>query len=78
MGKIIQPGDGDPRHGTANGYNNLHCGKQPDGSRRACTPCRNAAAERHYQYMNEPGTDRLKRHAERMRAHRQKVWGKGE
>lgn len=23
--RTIQPGDGDPRHGTSNGYNNLKC-----------------------------------------------------
>ncbi len=30
----IQPGDGDPRHGTANGYKNLRC---------RCDDCREAA-----------------------------------
>lgn len=29
----IQPGDGDPRHGTPNGYSNLDC---------RCQPCRDA------------------------------------
>jgi hypothetical protein len=33
----IQPGDGDPRHGTTNGYNNLKC---------RCTACRAAWARR--------------------------------
>ena len=29
----MNPGDGDPRHGTENGYNNLHC---------RCPECREA------------------------------------
>lgn len=29
----ITPGDGDPRHGTTNGYSNLRC---------RCQPCRDA------------------------------------
>lgn len=32
----IRPGDGDPRHGTLNGYTNLNC---------RCQPCRDAWAE---------------------------------
>jgi hypothetical protein len=35
----IQPGDGDPRHGTYNGYSNLHCN---------CEPCRVANADYNY------------------------------
>lgn len=49
---IIQPGDGDPRHGTANGYCNLKCGTQPDGPRRACKPCKDAWADVHLKYMH--------------------------
>lgn len=53
--KGIQPGDGDPRHGTANGYNNLGC---------HCEPCKAAWAVEHKRYMNADPL-RLKRHKER-------------
>lgn len=40
--KPIQPGDGDARHGTANGYRNLDC---------RCTRCRGAWADYiHWQH----------------------------
>jgi hypothetical protein len=38
MRSRIHPGDGDPRHGTVNGYTNLAC---------RCDDCR--AAQRRYQ-----------------------------
>lgn len=38
----IEPGDGDPRHGSANGYNNLGC---------RCPDCRDANAARQRDYM---------------------------
>lgn len=37
--------DGDPRHGTANGYNNLGC---------RCTRCRSAWAERQRARSRQP------------------------
>lgn len=37
--KRIQPGDGDPRHGTQNGYTNLKC---------RCQFCRDAWATYHH------------------------------
>lgn len=40
----ITPGDGDSRHGTSNGYNNLEC---------RCQPCRDAHAKQHLAYMHE-------------------------
>lgn len=59
----IQPGDGDPRHGTVNGYRNLSCGKQSDGSRRkACGPCKEAWRVKHLEYMY--------RHPEQLERHR--------
>jgi hypothetical protein len=39
--RYIEPGDGDPRHGTANGYGNLKC---------RCTPCRGAWADTFASY----------------------------
>jgi hypothetical protein len=45
--RIIQPGDGDPKHGTLYGYNTLRCGKQSDRPRQACDAC----AEASRQYM---------------------------
>jgi hypothetical protein len=39
----ILPGDGDPRHGTKNGYNNLNC---------SCEECRAAHAKSHKEYMH--------------------------
>lgn len=39
----ITPGDGDPRHGTTNGYTNLHC---------RCPDCRQAWAQRTRTYRN--------------------------
>ena len=39
----IQPGDGDPRHGTLNGYKNHKC---------HCALCRAAWAKHHVQYMD--------------------------
>lgn len=38
----IQPGDGDPKHGTLYGYNALQCGRQPDGTRKPCPECAEA------------------------------------
>lgn len=43
----ITPGDGDPRHGTVNGYNNLHC---------RCTDCRVAAAGYYWERVVRSGT----------------------
>lgn len=37
----IHPGDGDPRHGTSNGYSNLYC---------RCQPCRDAHAAYFREY----------------------------
>jgi hypothetical protein len=39
----ISEGDGDPRHGTVNGYSNLGC---------RCPECRQAWTEYHYDYMH--------------------------
>jgi len=44
----IQPGDGDPRHGTANGYANLGC---------RCDACRDAQT----RYLRERGTGSYRR-----------------
>ena len=41
--KTITEGDGDPRHGSHNGYINLSC---------RCQPCRDAWAAYHLQYMH--------------------------
>lgn len=71
-GKIIQPGDGDPRHGTVNGYCNLQCGRQSDGSpRRACMPCKEAWREKHLHYM-QTHPEQYERHAEYERNKREK------
>lgn len=48
----------DPRHGTANGYQNLRC---------KCDACTEANSRSHYEYMNDP------EHPERREKHRQSV-----
>lgn len=58
---FITPGDGDPRHGTANGYNNLGC---------RCPECTEAWAVSHCRYMNADPL-RLEMHALRERQRRQ-------
>ena len=45
MKKTITPGDGDVRHGTANGYGNLGC---------RCTACRGAWADYFASYASKP------------------------
>lgn len=52
----IYPGDGDPRHGTPNGYRNLGC---------HCDDCKAANAKEQHRYMHADPV-RLQRHAERM------------
>jgi cation diffusion facilitator CzcD-associated flavoprotein CzcO len=42
---MIVPGDGDPRHGSVNGYTNLRCSATPDGPRKPCEACRKAWAD---------------------------------
>lgn len=64
MRQKIFTGDGDPRHGTTNGYSNLGC---------RCDECKTAHADYHREYMHgDP--DRLRRHAnrERIRKRREK------
>ena len=56
----IDPGDGDPRHGTANGYNNLLC---------RCDDCREAWRVRHRKYMHGD-SERAVRHRERQSEYR--------
>lgn len=55
MSKQILPGDGDPRHGTANGYSNLKC---------RCASCREAwriaYAERRAAYRARPWPESAK------------------
>lgn len=53
----IYPGDGDPRHGTVNGYCNLKC---------KCDECKAAWAESHRDYMNA-SEERKEAHRERAR-----------
>lgn len=43
----IFPGDGDPRHGTANGYSNLGC---------RCAPCTHAHSAYCYEQKQKPRT----------------------
>lgn len=50
----------DPRHGTTNGYNNLHC---------RCDRCKEANRVAHHDYMHGDPV-RLERHAQRERARR--------
>jgi len=51
----IKAGDGDPRHGTINGYTNHAC---------RCELCRAAHTEQHFQYMqNNP--EQQEKHARR-------------
>ena len=45
----IQAGDGDPRHGTSNGYNNLRC---------RCEPCRDAWNTYFVDYLYRTGRRR--------------------
>ena len=53
MGRsVINPGDGDDRHGTWNGYKNLAC---------RCASCCQANSEAHYKYMRSDPA-RLERH----------------
>lgn len=47
----IQAGDGDPRHGTVNGYQNLKC-----RGARGCQPCRVAWAAYCNQQRHNRGT----------------------
>ncbi len=56
----IVAGDGDPRHGTANGYTNLGC---------HCTECKAAHARNHRDWMRAHPA-RLAAHAERERIKR--------
>lgn len=55
--KIVE-GDGDHRHGTANGYNNLKC---------RCPECTSAWAMYHLQIMHAD-PERMKKHARAQRA----------
>lgn len=58
----IQPGDGDPRHGTSNGYSNHGC---------RCPLCTEAHAVKHKQYMhNHPEQQEKHRSAQRERYRR--------
>jgi hypothetical protein len=52
----IQPGDGDPRHGTAGAYSNHGC---------RCPLCTEAQRVKQVTYMNAD-PERLRLHAERM------------
>jgi hypothetical protein len=61
----IQPGDGDPRHGTVNGYGNLQC---------RCPDCTEAYRVRHLADMHSH-PDRAQRHAKRMALRRQALKG---
>lgn len=56
---VIRPGDGDPRHGSINGYGNHGC---------RCPRCTEAHRINHHRYMNADPR-RLARHAlaERLR-----------
>lgn len=56
----IEPGDGDARHGTPNGYSNCGCG---------CEECTEAHRVAHYSYTHADPA-RLAAHAERMRMKR--------
>jgi len=58
----IEPGDGDPRHGSTNGYANLNC---------RCGDCRAAWAEAHRDYMRRTAEQR-KAHRNRERARRKR------
>ena len=49
---IITPGDGDHRHGTDNGYDNLSC---------RCAECTEAHRTAHHAYMHRD-PERLERH----------------
>jgi len=53
----IKPGDGDPRHGTLNGYTNHAC---------RCEDCTAANTEAHRQYMHE-NLEQQAKHADRQR-----------
>lgn len=53
----IVPGDGDPRHGTLNGYGNLGC---------HCPGCTEAHRVNHFRYMHADPS-RLARHRARER-----------
>ena len=55
--KRIYPGDGDPRHGTVNGYQNLRC---------RCALC-GAAWATYYREWRRSHPERLRRHADRER-----------
>lgn len=59
--KIVE-GDGDPRHGTPNGYRNHGC---------HCDECRAAHSAKHHQCMNAD-PERLAKHAARQRAYNQR------
>jgi len=51
----IKPGDGDPRHGTLNGYTNHGC---------RCEFCRQANTDAHYDYMQD-NPEQQEKHARR-------------
>jgi hypothetical protein len=53
----IKPGDGDPRHGTLNGYTNHAC---------RCDLCTTANTEAHREYM-EGNKEQHRKHADRER-----------
>jgi hypothetical protein len=55
-------GDGDPRHGTRNGYDNLGC---------HCPACTEAFRIAHLEYMHSD-PERLRKHAERERIRKAK------
>ncbi len=56
----ISPGDGDPRHGTPNGYLNLSC---------KCADCKRAHSIYHRALMHAD-PERLRKHADRERQRR--------
>ena len=61
----IEPGDGDRRHGTANGYKNLGC---------RCDPCTEGWREVHQGYM-ERHPEQVERHRARQIMYRQRNKG---
>lgn len=59
--KIVE-GDGDPRHGSTNGYRNHGC---------RCPECTAAASATQREYMHAD-PERARRHAERQRSYIQR------